>query len=130
MPESYVELVNLELPCDRQAPAAVRGAIHDRAGETDWMLGDAILVASELVTNAVLHSGCAEDESIQVRVGVQPQRLLISVRDPGDSGHDARVRLSPAVGGWGLRIVEALTERWGTDRGKGYRVWAELALPA
>jgi serine/threonine-protein kinase RsbW len=130
MPDTYSELMNLELPCDPQAPAAVRGALHDRSGGTDWRMGDAILVASELVTNAVLHSGCAEDESIQVRVRVRPEHLLISVRDPGASGGDAQVRSSPAIGGWGLQIVEQLTERWGADRAGGYNVWAELALPA
>jgi hypothetical protein len=31
--------------------------------------------------------------------------------------------------GWGLQIVDALSERWGEERGNGYLVWAEISLP-
>jgi hypothetical protein len=34
------------------------------------------------------------------------------------------------VGGWGLRIIDALCERWGEERDGGYRVWAQITLPA
>ena len=33
------------------------------------------------------------------------------------------------MGGWGLRIVDALCERWGEERDDGYHVWAEISLP-
>jgi hypothetical protein len=34
----------------------------------------------------------------------------------------------PAAG-FGLNVVEALSQRWGVDRDAGPRVWAELAIP-
>lgn len=91
-----------------------------------------MLVATELVTNALRHSACDEDELIHVQVRQTAGRLLISVHDPGASGKAAEVR-SPAdlgEGGVGLWLVEQLSRRWGTERLDGYRVWAEVALAA
>jgi hypothetical protein len=67
---------------------------------------------------------------VRVRASLQGDLLLISVRDPGFSGETAQPdRSEPSeVGGWGLRIVEQLAQRWGTERPDGYRVWAELAV--
>lgn len=89
-----------------------------------------MLVASELVTNAVLHSGCASDHRLKVRATLQRDRLLISVHDPGISGASVQPRRPEhsALGGWGLQIAEQLAERWGSERPDGYRVWAELAV--
>jgi serine/threonine-protein kinase RsbW len=114
------------LPCDSQAPTAVREVL--RQLEIGWVLGDAMLVASELVTNAVIHSGCAPEELIEVRLELNRDRLLISVRDPGSSGTGVRLREDDdAFGGMGLRVVEQLARRWSSERGDGHRVWAELA---
>jgi anti-sigma regulatory factor (Ser/Thr protein kinase) len=89
-----------------------------------------MLVASELVTNAVVHSGCEQDHRLSVCVSERNGRILISVHDPGiTSGWavtDTKEREVP--GGWGLRIVDQLSERWGSERPDGYRVWAELAV--
>ncbi|MGH2870739.1 MAG: ATP-binding protein [Solirubrobacteraceae bacterium] len=106
----------------------MRQALSD-VPDAAWAIGDAMLVASELVTNAVLHSGCGEDHQLQVRVGIREERLLIAVLDPGLSGGDARVRENPTFGGFGLQIVDQLADKWGSERTHGYRVWAEVALP-
>ncbi len=57
-------------------------------------------------------------------------RLTVSVRDPGFSGQSAGRRAATGlqVGGWGMQIVEALSQRWGEERDDGYRVWAEIDL--
>lgn len=65
-----------------------------------------MLVASELVTNAVLHSGCKADYEIKISVGIREERLVIAVVDPGLSGRDAQVRENPTFGGFGLQIVD------------------------
>jgi serine/threonine-protein kinase RsbW len=123
------DLLTLDLPCDPGAPAVVRQALAD-ADESEWLLGDAMLIASELVTNAVLHSGCSAHQTVSVRASLRGDRLLIAVHDPGVSGQVAEPRHSEssAPGGWGLRIIEQLAERWGYERPDGYRVWAELGL--
>jgi serine/threonine-protein kinase RsbW len=118
--------LRFELPCDSHAPSAVREALREL--DVGWVTGDAMLVASELVTNAVVHSGCTEAELIGVRIEVGRDRLLIAVRDPGTSGGTARLREDDdAFGGMGLRVVEQLARRWRSERSNGHHVWAELA---
>jgi anti-sigma regulatory factor (Ser/Thr protein kinase) len=125
------QLLSLDIPCDRHAPATVRdalGEVHDGI----WSLDDGLLVASELVTNAVRHSGCQPDHTLQVSVGLAREGLVISVHDPGISRVDAEPRTTEDIepGGWGLRIVDQLATRWGAERPDGYRVWAELPVMA
>lgn len=122
------EEVTLAVSCDRDAPAAARGLIRELAG-TGSQLDDAVLIASELVSNAVLHSGAREDDQLTVNIALRHRRLLIAVVDPGRSGGRARVRPGgDGFGGFGLRLVDKLADRWGSERGDRYRVWAEVAL--
>ncbi len=123
-------LMALTLPCAPSASAAVRAQLSQLDG-LGWILGDVMLVASELVNNAVMHSGGGPHHALEVRASSDAGRLTISVRDPGLSGSDAGPTppSDQEIGGWGLRIVEALCERWGEDRRDGYRVWAEINLP-
>jgi anti-sigma regulatory factor (Ser/Thr protein kinase) len=122
-------LMALTLPCAPSASAAVREELS-QLDELGWILGDVMLVASELVNNAVVHSGATPHHDLQVRASRREGRLIVSVRDPGFSGDSAGPRAQNArqIGGWGLQIVEALCERWGEERDDGYRVWAELNL--
>ncbi len=89
-----------------------------------------MLVASELVTNAVRHSLCAEDEFVSVRI-TRDGWFRIAVLDPGASGQRAEIADRPTeLGGLGLKVVEQLAATWGTERrDDGYRVWAELEVP-
>ena len=119
--------------CDRFAPGVVREALAGLPqADQGWVLGDAMLVASELVSNAVRHSGSAEDQIVSVDVRRAADRLEISVSDPGESGGRAELSDRPMEsGGLGLKVVDQLSARWGSERrGGGYRVWAELPLPA
>ena len=120
----------MRVPCDELAPAAVREKVRDLR-DLDGALDDAMLVASELVTNAVRHSLCAEDEFVTVRVS-RNGRFRIAVVDPGASGQSAVIADRPVeLGGLGLKVVEQLAAAWGTERrSDGYRVWAELELPS
>ena len=131
MPESGSDVLDLGLSCDVAAPSLARRAFSKLEG-LGWKLGDAMLIATELVTNALRHSACSETDSIQVQVHQTPERLVISVCDPGKSGQEARLRRPSdlAHGGVGLWVVEQLSQRWGTERREGYRVWAELPLAA
>jgi anti-sigma regulatory factor (Ser/Thr protein kinase) len=90
-----------------------------------------MLVASELVNNAVVHSDCTPRHDLEVCARWNAGRLTISVHDPGVSGGAAVPTSSDVqISGWGLRIVEELCERWGDERRDGYQVWAEIKLPA
>jgi anti-sigma regulatory factor (Ser/Thr protein kinase) len=125
------ELLSLEVPCDVRAPVIVRDALAE-VHDGGWSLDDGRLVASELVGNAVRHSGCADQHQLRIEVSRREGRLVISVHDPGLSGQAARPvdddRSEP--GGWGLRIIRELAVAWGAERPDGYRVWAELPARA
>ncbi|HEY2770769.1 MAG TPA: ATP-binding protein [Solirubrobacteraceae bacterium] len=123
------QLLRADVRCDLTAPAVVREALAQTEG-IERVLDDAMLIASELVTNAVIHSGCSGNDEIQVRVSRATGRLTISVRDPGASGKRAAMSEGDMAGygGFGLKVVDAVALRWGTERGDGHRVWAELAL--
>ncbi|MFF9486988.1 ATP-binding protein [Streptomyces sp. NPDC014676] len=87
-----------------------------------------ILLVSELVTNAVVHTG-------------RPAVLRLSL--PGEDAEEATVRLEvtdrserapvprcvdgEATGGRGLALVDGLADRWGwSAEGAGKRIWCEL----
>ena len=84
---------------------------------------DAALMVSELVTNAVVHGV----GSISLRIDVEADAVRIEVADEGN------VALAPsptagAHGGWGLRIVEQLSDDWGVRDGST-KVWFRLRQP-
>lgn len=124
-------LADLIVHCDETAPAAVRAAISRLDGIDTPVLEDTKLVASELVSNAVRHSQCTDQEFLNVRVsGAGDGRLRVSVFDPGRSGGAADIASRPLqLGGMGLKVVEEVASRWGTTRrAQGYEVWADLEL--
>jgi anti-sigma regulatory factor (Ser/Thr protein kinase) len=84
----------------------------------------AALLVSELVTNAVVHTG---SECSLTAWYDQVEGLRVEVRD-GDS-HRARLLTGPDsdTGGRGLLLVDRLASRWGTDMlDTGKVVWFEL----
>ena len=124
--------LSLEVRCDRAAPSRVRHALSERA-DIGWVGGDLMLVASELVTNAVQHSGAGEDDVVGVAVKFAADSVVLSVCDPGCSDGGPQPRRDDAVlgGGFGLHLVDQLCERWGSEkRGGRHRVWAELRAAA
>jgi anti-sigma regulatory factor (Ser/Thr protein kinase) len=120
------EILRLEVSCDSTAPGVVRKAI-DAVAPIDGVKADARLLASELVTNAVVHSACGSDDTIEVFARLGPDRLTIAVHDPGLSDCTPRSP-SPDDDRMGLRIVEQIASRWGAERPDGLLVWAELEL--
>jgi anti-sigma regulatory factor (Ser/Thr protein kinase) len=111
------------------APSAVRHALADRS-DSRWEIGDVMLVASELVANAVLHSGCEPDDLLSVELRLRPDAVLFSVSDPHRTTQVAEPAPDDRLnGGFGLRVVEQLAARWGTERERNgrYRVWVEVA---
>jgi anti-sigma regulatory factor (Ser/Thr protein kinase) len=123
------EVARITLPCDKFAPVGVRRRLA-QLPDPGWLLGDAMLVATELVTNAIRYSMCNERDVLLVTVDEEPGQVRIAVRDPGRSGGTARISDENCwPGGLGLRIVEQLATHWGSHRvPDGYEVWAELAV--
>src|SRR2546423_2257207 len=96
--------------CDSYAPQVVRQAL-EQLPDVRGPCCDALVVASELVTNAVRHSQCPETEELTVCARSQQGHLEISVLDPGRSGRTAQIANRPlGHGGLGLKVVEELSE--------------------
>ncbi|MFJ6483647.1 MULTISPECIES: ATP-binding protein [unclassified Streptomyces] len=118
----------------RLALAGVRGPVakgrdFTRQALLDWGWGgtetseDALLLVSELLTNASLHAGgCIE---LALSAG---EVLRIEVFDGTTTPprrHPSPQRALP--GGHGLYIVERVSDRWGTHtHAEGKAVWAEI----
>lgn len=96
---------------------------------SDWQInGDAgefaILLVSELVTNAMRHGG----EPIRLVANITASGLRVEVYDGNVDAFPAIRDMRPdAPGGRGLRLVDALADRWGTNEaGDGKCVWFEI----
>lgn len=115
---------DIELPRGPRAPGLARRAL------TRWYGGELEndelhkikLLASELVTNAVIHG----QGEIHLRADLNEDRILVEVLD-GGSGFEHDVRHVPfdALRGRGLSIVDATSSRWGIHEGTTH-VWFEL----
>jgi anti-sigma regulatory factor (Ser/Thr protein kinase) len=105
--------------------ALARNALSGLDNETR---DDALLLTSELVTNAVRHAGCEWGEQIEVVARRDRSSLRITVSDPGRSRTQPVVRERADAGGLGLRLVQALARRWAVEHNERTHVWAELAL--
>jgi hypothetical protein len=124
-------LLNADVPWVRiepglSGPAAGRAAIRVVLAGTgaSGFLEVALLLTSELVTNALTHTsdGCS------LRVAMIGSSLLrVEVHD---SSEDLPVLTDAAerpLGGYGLPVVDRLATRWGSERTPhGKLVWYEL----
>ncbi|MEV4476867.1 SpoIIE family protein phosphatase [Nonomuraea sp. NPDC049504] len=117
-----------------QAPAHARKFVRQVLGE--WRLShlaeDAVLLTSELVTNAVLHAGTGVELTCRLDVDATPAKLEIEVEDH----HPARTippagepPSADATSGRGLALAGMLADAWGvtyTKRAK--RVWVRMEI--
>jgi anti-sigma regulatory factor (Ser/Thr protein kinase) len=90
---------------------------------------DAALLVTELVSNVVDHVG--GEANLTLEVSVSEDWLRIAVAD-GSSVRPVVQELSQErPRGRGLRMVQAIADRWGAeDHRGGKRVWFELGPPA
>jgi len=114
-------LAQYEASCD--APAAARSdlASYLAAMRQDELIPVATLLASELVTNSIVHAS----GQVTLRASCPAGHLRVEVTDHGGEAPTRRV---PGETGRGLQIVDALATRWGCNRsnGAGRETWFEL----
>lgn len=117
-------------------PASVAVARHglrdalEREGVGESVVFDAMLVLSELVSNAVQHGRPTRDGRLEVSWSLEDERLVLDVADGGPPAVVApRQRDVDAERGRGLAIVAEVCDTWRVDRrGHTTHVVAELAL--
>ena len=123
------EKIDLKLAPEPEAPLTVRRALDRLANLLPpAKLEDVRLVVSELVTNSVLHAGLSPKDRIRVVVAVRDGAVRGEIQDPG-SGFGVPSKPQPRPdfsGGWGLQIVDRISDRWGVERGGTISVWFEI----
>jgi anti-sigma regulatory factor (Ser/Thr protein kinase) len=118
-------------PCEAHSVGGARRCVAEAL--STWRLPSnvieiAVLLVSELATNAVVHARAPFD----VLVTLNAPRVRVAVAD--DSAQPPTPRPQPAPlggnGGRGLHLVEALSQDWGTEQvpDDGKVVWFELSV--
>ena len=98
-------------------------------GLADERIDEILVVASELVGNAIRHTGETHAEWLEVTWDVDTAGVTVRVDDPSTDYPKPRLAKPDEAGGRGLAIVRAMSDDWGVqwlDRGK--RVWAHIPL--
>ena len=121
--------INMRLTPESEAISETRHAL-DRLADVlpPAKLEDVRLVVSELVTNSVLHADLSPDDQIWLSVKASAESVRGRVCDPGP-GFRKPSKLGPRPdfsGGWGLPIVDRISDRWGVDRNSYACVWFEI----
>ena len=94
-----------------------------RSWGEDLLVPDAVLVTSELATNAISHADSPFHASVSRSEGL----VRISIEDGSPDVAAQRVASLDDICGRGISIVEALAQQWGHDeRPVGKVVWAEF----
>jgi anti-sigma regulatory factor (Ser/Thr protein kinase) len=118
-----------DLPCDPGSAALARRHVASTCTRLGREFHDvAVLLASELVGNAVEH---AHGHDIHLVVDLQGSRFRVEVHDDADGRPTARRGDTLAPRGRGLMLVERLAAEWGVEpspRG-GKQVWFCLRVP-
>jgi anti-sigma regulatory factor (Ser/Thr protein kinase) len=124
--------VSVVLESGPEAISAARVAVEALADRLEAeALDDTRLLVSELVTNSIRHSQAAANSHVRLDITLAPDTLRVDVLDMGD-GFEPRPRSrgQSAASGWGLYLVERLTDRWGVvTRDGATRVWFERDIP-
>jgi serine/threonine-protein kinase RsbW len=101
----------------------------------DWRVSGiedaALLVLSELLTNAVRHARTSPGREIETRYVWSNEGLRIEVHDAADEYPEQRAADVDEDHGRGLALVAALADRWGVSPrvGVGKSVWAVMSVP-
>lgn len=133
---------DFRIAAHKTSVAVVREAAREELRQwglaSEWC-DDVVLVISELVTNAIVHTdsgvvSCRLRGGPQIRVEVGSEGRSLSrsdacspsgFRPPDEAG-------PPDEGGRGLLVVEALSTAWGLEvaaTGAGWTVWAMVTDP-
>jgi anti-sigma regulatory factor (Ser/Thr protein kinase) len=118
----------ITFPHSRRAPALARRAMREfmAGAEASDQADTAELLASELVTNAVVH-GCG---SVTMRMEYDSTGLAVTVRDDEPNLPVVPPQDPLALHGRGLHLIQALASAWGVEPdggGPGKGVWFRLA---
>ncbi|MEV5511130.1 ATP-binding protein [Streptomyces orinoci] len=122
----------ISLPASPRSVAAARRFCDRLLAE--WGLhdlaGDALLLLSELVTNAIVH-GPEGAGDVELTLSRTPARLIAQVTDGGGSLPRCGRAGPDSENGRGMWLVEQIADEWGHHLSPaGKTVWFTLPLPS
>ncbi|MYS67889.1 ATP-binding protein [Streptomyces sp. SID5473] len=124
-------LEEVRLPSRPESAATARRLTHSVIVR-QWTLPaqtaeSAVLLVSELVGNAVRHTGA---RVFGLRMTRRPGWIRVEVRDPS-RGLPCLLPVQPMdISGRGLFLVDKLSDRWGVDLlPRGKTTWFEMRIP-
>ena len=126
--EDAAETVRAKLEARPQSAASARRFVDETLAR--WDCGDLFdtvaLLASELVTNAIIH---ARSEA-EISVRLTPSVIRVDVADGSHEPPTLRAAAPEDTSGRGLALVEMLSSAWGVEkRPDGKSVWFEVPRP-
>jgi hypothetical protein len=88
------------------------------------LLDDVMVATSEIVTNAVQHSGRPDGDPLTVQASVTEGVFRVEVTDRGVGVHGLEARsIDPPSG---LGYVQLVSDRWSSSVGESFHVWFEI----
>ncbi|MEV6161235.1 ATP-binding protein [Streptomyces sp. NPDC052052] len=96
-------------------------------GDDEPLAETLILLISELVTNAVVHTGCPAVLRMLFGAAEAAGTVRVEVADVSCRPPQPRHAKGEDTGGRGLELVDGLADRWGWQpEGAGKRIWCEV----
>jgi anti-sigma regulatory factor (Ser/Thr protein kinase) len=120
--------VVVRLSADADAVPEARQAVQELGPELgDELLTNVSLLVSELVTNSIRHTETSPSTAIELQARVFADRVRVEVRDHGP-GFEPRPQTPDhsSRSGWGLYLVDQLSDRWGVTRDETTGAWFEI----
>jgi hypothetical protein len=119
-----------ELPATAAAAGLARRELTAMPGIAGKLGYKALLMTSELVAVYVQGVEPSPHATLRLSIRVTPARVRVEVGGrPPDVSPDALLRSSetPSLGGYGLRIVDRMSDAWGIEGARDTMIWFELA---
>lgn len=119
-PETFAAVIECVAGARSGLQAFLTGTMPDEVVQV------AVLLVSELATNAVRHA----HSPFTVSAALQARAVRVEVEDACTQLPDVQPPDVKATGGRGMLLVDALSARWGSELTPGgKRVWFELNVP-
>ena len=108
------------------APRQVRDSLELQYSGTmeRSLLDDVRILTSEIVTNAVQHSGRPVGDPLTIQTSVVDDVLRVEVSDRGNGVLELTPRMTKPPSGLGL--VQLLSDRWSSHQNDAFHVWFEI----
>jgi Histidine kinase-like ATPase domain len=121
------EMLHVTLAGGREAPRLARRALRGLNGSLAELRFAVSLLVSELVTNAVTEGGTDRDRTFSVRLASRSDRVHVEVDGAGRGLQAPAGRpIDPIEDGFGLALLDVLSDRWGVEAHDQTKVWFEI----